>query len=287
MNVSDIVEKIAQMPERRTDVPTPPPVEVVAFVVRWSRNLKNWKVSTLADFARVSISTVERVERGERVSEDALDRIAVALGYEKGAYHTPRIPLGPEKAFESLVETYGHLEEVAVSPMKTHRAIREAAKCDGILVHRPDVPQAYDDDIANLAEYLDLASFVLAEWIESSFDDEPRRRKLYNDILDHIRGMERRGLTVLSGVMPAPQPTLPNWKIAVVSVTPKLTDPGAIKRSHVYVDKRSIALPMTGEPLKRAQPNKFTELGCKCPKVGVSPCARHRAPAGWPRRRGR
>ncbi|OCP01284.1 MULTISPECIES: helix-turn-helix transcriptional regulator [unclassified Ensifer] len=248
MNVSDIIEKIAQLPERRTDVPTPPPVEVVAFVVRWSRNLKNWKVSTLADFARVSISTVERVERGDRVSEEALDRIAVALGYEKGAYHAPRIPLGPEKAFESLVETYGHLEEVAVSPMKTHRAIREAAKCDGILLHRPDVPQTYDEDIANLAEYLDLASFVLADWIENSFDDEPRRRKLYNDILDHIRGMERRGLTVLSGVMPAPQPTLPNWKVAVVSVTPKLTDPGAIKRSHVYVDKRNVSLPMAGEP---------------------------------------
>jgi hypothetical protein len=58
--------------------------------------------------------------------------------------------------------------------------------------------------------YLDLASFVLADWIESSFDDEPLRRKLYNDILDHIKGMERRGLTVLSGVMSAPQPTLPS-----------------------------------------------------------------------------
>ncbi|MEY9629022.1 helix-turn-helix domain-containing protein [Sinorhizobium fredii] len=187
MNVQEILEKIAQTPERRKDVPTPPPVEVVAFVVRWSRSLKNWKVSTLADFARVSVSTVERVERGERVSEEALDRIALALGYEKGAFCAPRIPLGPEKAFENLVETYGYLEEVAVSPMKTHRAIREAAKCDGVLVHRPHVPETYDDDIANLAEYLDLASFVLADGIESAFDDEPRRRKLYNDILDYIK----------------------------------------------------------------------------------------------------
>ncbi|MGV2166180.1 helix-turn-helix domain-containing protein [Agrobacterium sp. 16-172Ci] len=248
MNVSDIVEKIAQMPERRTDAPTPPPVEVVAFVVRWSRNLKNWKISTLADFAGVSISTVERVERGETVSEEALDRIAVALGYEKGAFHTPRMPLGPEKAFESLVQAYGHLQEVAVSPMKTQRAIREAAKCDGVLLHRPDVPQMYDDDIANLAEYLDLASFVLGDWIENSFDEEPRRRKLYNDILDHIKGMERRGLTVLCGIIPAPQPKLPTWKIAIVSITPKLTDPGAIKRSYVYVDKRNVDLPMASEP---------------------------------------
>lgn len=66
----------------------------------------------------MSVSTVERVERGEKVSEESLDKIALALGYETGAFHTPRIPLGPEKAFESLVETYGHLEEVPVSPLK-------------------------------------------------------------------------------------------------------------------------------------------------------------------------
>ena len=61
--------------------------------MRQCRSLKNWKVSTLADFAPVSVSTVERVERGEKVGEEALDKIAIALGYEKGAFHAQRIPL--------------------------------------------------------------------------------------------------------------------------------------------------------------------------------------------------
>jgi len=44
-----------------------------------------WKVSTLADFARVPVSTVERVERAEKVSPENHDRIAVALGQPQRA----------------------------------------------------------------------------------------------------------------------------------------------------------------------------------------------------------
>jgi hypothetical protein len=51
------------------------------------------------------------------------------------------------------------MEAVAVAPMNIHRQIREAASCDALLMHRPDVPKVYDADLANLAEWLDLASF--------------------------------------------------------------------------------------------------------------------------------
>jgi hypothetical protein len=79
------------------DVPTAPPIELVAFVVRWNRGLRQWKTTTLADFARVSISTVERIERGEHVSDDALDRIAQAFGYEAGYFTATRLPWVPMK----------------------------------------------------------------------------------------------------------------------------------------------------------------------------------------------
>lgn len=73
MNVQQLLDKVVQMPRGETDVPTVPPRELVALVVRWARQMRDWKVSTLADFSRVSVSTVERVERGERVSEEFLD----------------------------------------------------------------------------------------------------------------------------------------------------------------------------------------------------------------------
>lgn len=242
MNAKEILDKIASSPERRTDVPTPPPVELVAFIVRWARSLRHWKVSTLADFARVSVSTVERVERAEKVSNEALDRIALALGYEMGAFHAPRIPLDPDQAAEEVADTLGNLEQVAVAPMKTHRAVREAMSCQAFLVHRPEVPDTYDQDIANLVEWLDFASFSLAEEFRDHAGEMPARRQLYTDILDCVIKMERRGLTVLVGVMYAPQPKLPNWKVAILSISPKLTDPGAVKRSQVFVDRRNIVL---------------------------------------------
>jgi transcriptional regulator with XRE-family HTH domain len=52
----------------------------------------------LADFACVSVSTIERVECGEKVSNEALDRIAQGLGYEPGRFTAPRYRLGPEQA---------------------------------------------------------------------------------------------------------------------------------------------------------------------------------------------
>jgi len=108
-------------------------------------------------------------------------------------------------------------------------------------MHRPDVPEVYDADLAGLNEWLDLASFILSTEIESAAS-ERGRRDLYNDILGCIGEIEKRGLTVLSGVMNAPQEGIPDWKVAVISVTPKLSDPGASKRRHVFVDRRIVAL---------------------------------------------
>jgi transcriptional regulator with XRE-family HTH domain len=242
MTTQDLLDNITQLPQRPVDVPTVPPIELVAFVVRWNRGLRQWKTTTLADFARVSVSTVERIERGERVSDEALDRIAQSFGYGAGYFTTPRLPLGAEATATSVVETYSNLEIVPVAPMKTHRAVRDAARCDAFLIYRPEVPEAYDDDIENLQEWLDLASFILSD-IAERLPSERGRRDLYNDILTCVGNLERRGLTVLSGVMPAPQDRLPDWKVAVISVTPRLTDPGAAKRRHLMVDRRVVALP--------------------------------------------
>lgn len=243
MTIRDMLDRIAGIAQCPVDVPTAPPIDLIAFVVRWNRSLRQWKLSTLADFARVSVSTVERVERGEKVSDKALDNIAQAFGYGAGYFTEPRLPGGADDAAASLIETYGYLEPVPVTPMKTHRAVRDAARCSAFLIHRPEVPDTYDADIENLLEWLDLASFVLSDLGDGLPSSERGRRDLYNEILTFIQELERRGLSVLSGVLHAPQEGLPDWKIAIVSVSPKLTDPGAPKRRHIMVDRRVFALP--------------------------------------------
>jgi transcriptional regulator with XRE-family HTH domain len=243
MTVQDLLDKVVRLPTEPSDIPEAPPVELVALIVRWNRGLRQWKKSTLASFACVSTSTIERVERGERVSEEALDKIALGFGYEAGYFTKPRIRIPKNEAEASLIDTIGNLEPVPVAPMRTHRAIREVSRCQAYLFHRPDVPEAYDADIENLREWLDLACFVLSTTGESLPPEERGRRGLYDDILNCIRELERRGLTILSGVMLAPQPGLPDWKVAIISVTPRLTDPGAAKRRNVMADRRVVALP--------------------------------------------
>jgi transcriptional regulator with XRE-family HTH domain len=241
MSYEDIINKVANLPAGPSDIPGVPAPELIGFVVRWERDLRQWKKSTLADFACVSVSTIERVERGEKVSVEALDCIAQGLGREPGYFTAPRYRLGPEQAAASLVETFGEMEAVAVAPMNTCQ-VREAARCHAFLMHRPDVTEIYDADLANLAEWLDLASFILSTETKRTSASKRGRRGLYNDILGCVREIEKRGLTVLSGVMNAPQEGIPDWKVAVISVTPKLSDPGALKRKHVLVDRRIVAL---------------------------------------------
>ena len=128
MGMQDLLDKIEQRAAARPEHPVPPPLELVGFVVRWERSLRNWKASTLAGFAGVSLSTIERVERGAKVSEAALDKMAQGLGYGAGHFTRPRLPKSREDALAELADTYGLLEIVPVAPMETERAIRKLAR---------------------------------------------------------------------------------------------------------------------------------------------------------------
>jgi len=134
------------------------------------------------------------------------------------------------------------MEAVKVRSLRTHHQLRELTKCDAILIHRPEIGSAYDEQVEELKEWIDLTAFVLATEISGDDCGEGRRRELYNDVLACVQRIEKRGVTVLAGVMDAPQFRFPDWRVAVVSLTPKLTDPGAPKRRFILVDKRCVAL---------------------------------------------
>jgi transcriptional regulator with XRE-family HTH domain len=55
-----------------------------------------WKVSALAGLAGVSVSTIERIGRGEKISDDALDCVANAFGHEAGYYARLRTPVAAQ-----------------------------------------------------------------------------------------------------------------------------------------------------------------------------------------------
>jgi len=131
MSTHDLLDRIARLDHTPSDEPVIPEPEVIGFFVSWVRKLRQWKQSTLADFARVSLSTVERVERGEKVSDEALERIAEALGYERGSFTAPRHRIGLEQAAAEVAEEFGQIEPVSVSPLRTQRQVRALATSHG------------------------------------------------------------------------------------------------------------------------------------------------------------
>lgn len=187
MTFDEILNAISNMDGPPRDEPRPPPRELIAFFVRWERQLRDWKQRTLADSAGISLSTVERVERAEKVSDACLDRIAAAFGHEPGYLTSPRLPMGQEKTIAKLVETFGEMEAVPVQRLSTQNQIRQFAQCHGCLIHRPEGEEGDDELISELREWFDLASFIIG--CSDLFEPprESRRRELYANILGCLR----------------------------------------------------------------------------------------------------
>ena len=241
MSSKDLFERLMEEPERPRDRPMRPSLALVGVIVRWERQLRQWKVTTLASFAGVSVSTVERVERGEVVTDEVLGKIAIAFGYASGRFWEPRIPLGRDAAVSQAVETYGDLVAVSVGEMTNEKAVREAASTDALVVHRPLLPAEYDRDVAILAELLDFISFQLSEVFASPASSPIPRRQLYAEVLGQIEDMRQRGVTVLSGVLTTEVRGFGDFKVAVVCISPKSVDPGAPKRRTMMLDRKMLA----------------------------------------------
>jgi len=205
VTLDKILEAILKMDTPLPNVARVPPPELIAFFVRWVRGLHQWKQQTLASFAGVSLSTVERVERAEKVSGECLDRIAVALGYEEGYFTAPRTSMSSDDAITKFLETWENLAPVAIKQLSTQSQIRHIGHCHGLLIHRPGVDKLFDDLLLELTEWLDLASFIIG-CPDGSLPNEGRRRELYTDILGCVRRLEHSGFNVLSGVMEMPLP---------------------------------------------------------------------------------
>lgn len=241
MTDAELVNRIAALPEADPGEMVVPDPLVIALCVRISRRSRSWKVATLADFARVSVSSVERVERAEIVSLTVLQRVAQALGYERDAFVAARAAIGMEAAAARVEERWDNLVTVPVERLATQSIIRRIVAADGFLLVPGDLPETYAGDVEALSEWLDLASFQLAKRDGFVLDSDPLRlRRLYADVLAHVGRMERRGLTVLAGVIPSIGEA-PIASVAVIQITARLADPGAPKHKTIQVDRSIVA----------------------------------------------
>ncbi len=204
--------------------------------------------------AGVSPSSIERIERGERVSDATLRKVAVAVNQNEDAFTAERIPLGHDKVKQRLVAwaaPYEGMTMVSVSHFTKQRQVRELSRCDGALFHGSLLRDEAQSPLEALREWIDLAGFVRATQENDAFiRNEPftRMREFNKDVLAAVREVERAGhATALTGCYDA------EWlctdsttaashampiKVGLVAFFPKEIDPCAIKRQILWAPKQ-------------------------------------------------
>jgi transcriptional regulator with XRE-family HTH domain len=224
-----------------------PPPETIAHIVKLNRGMLGCKQEALASMAGVSLSTVERIERGEKVSPESLDRVACVLGYKVGDFTAPRVPLTVEQMASRFADAGAPFldnEPVPVRHLRTQPQIAALARTQLYLLDGARLGEGYDDEMAALRELLDFVVFILQSDDDRSspiIRSEPvSRRKLYTMTLDLIADIERKANAVaLGGTYRAPtnSPLLPEAEVAVIGFFPRKTDPAAAQRKFLLAPK--------------------------------------------------
>jgi transcriptional regulator with XRE-family HTH domain len=215
----------------------------IANFVKLQRTFNGWKQDMLAAEAGVSLATVSRVERGQKVRPAQLRKLARALGKPEDEFVRERVRPTPEEAAANFVEifawTVGRVP-VAVAPFRTELQLRATLATFSLLLVS-DLDDDAAEDVAELREWLDLASFVQAERdgvIGPKPDRDFRVRRLWRDVLDCVERLERaHAAVVLTGTYAAePLTGGEPIKIAVVAIQSRRRNPAASTITTLWAD---------------------------------------------------
>lgn len=213
-----------------------PPADTIANFVKLQRAFYGWKRETLAALAQVSLSTVERVERGETVRATSLKKLALALNQAPDAFTAERVPLSEADALATLIETFSWMNDtvpVDVAPLRHEAQLRALTDTDVSIVTSDLEGDEAACEVDGLREHLDLTSFVRAEdgtllpKRERSF----RLRALYKDVLKTALQIEHKYKAVcLAGNYEATSST-PGYdvvRVGVIAIRSREHNPAAV-----------------------------------------------------------
>lgn len=224
--------------------------------------LRRARQGTLASFAGLSLSSIQRIERGDSVSNECLDKVAIALDYKVGDLTNARIPLALNAAAEFLEDALkpfeGHIW-IDVSPVRAQRQVRDFGMCHTYIIDTGRLEVDASADVNQLAEWLDLVAFLTCDEVRRTDRERRRieRRRLYGRVLAHVHEIELRAHAVaLGGTYEARtnHPYLPKAKVALIGFFPRMTDPSALRRRQLLVPER-IDVVHTAESNARDRPS--------------------------------
>ena len=216
--------------------PRAPAPDTIAEFVKLQRSFYGWKRETLAAFAQVSVSTVERVERGETVRASSLEKLALALNQARDVFTAERVPLSQAEALALLVNHFSYLNgtvPVDVAPLRHEAQLRALTDTEVAIVTSDLEGENAACEIDGLREYLDLTSFVRAEdgTLLPKRQRSFRLRALYKNVLEAALEIERKYKAVcLAGAYEAKSSTSGHdvVRVGVIAVRSRERNPAAM-----------------------------------------------------------
>ena len=157
MSIGRLLKKIMELPPKGAGEIVVPDPAVVGLDIRWARELRRWKKSALATLADVSLSTVERIERGERITDESLKRIDRHLAIRL-APSPPRDQLCLKKKPLRISANCLCRWSTSTSRPSHERQLRALANCHSYLPYLVDVSDEAKPSVLNFIEWLDLAA---------------------------------------------------------------------------------------------------------------------------------
>ena len=164
----------------------------VAFV---RKEVLGWKQLALAVEAGVTERTVQRVERGERVSDETLQKIALGLRLPENAFvgprYVPTVQEAAEKAAKALTEVFQARKLVDVQPVTQANDVDQILGAQVWLIDDDAVTEPACELAASLKE-------VVRDWGDLYSGLSPlERRKACLGVLETIQEIEGRGYPLL------------------------------------------------------------------------------------------
>ena len=168
------------------------PEEIGRTVVMFRKAL-DWKQLTLALEAGLTERTIQRIERGEKVDENTLRKIAKALRLQENAFVGPRYV--PSES-ELLAEFENTLKEITVIEARTFASLKD---CDAVLHTHGFIvdDRAAGDELAE-----DVAAFkdLTRDWMDLYGDISVSEQvEACRSVLESAQRIEAKGYQIRFG----------------------------------------------------------------------------------------
>lgn len=165
----------------------------IALLVRSSREARQWSQETLAEIAKVTVRTVQRIEAGEPSAVDSRRALAVALGYEDpDTFNRPHvIPTAEElqRQQEEFEREHLILDSVGVTTGRQLATLFETSTMD-ISTPAASMPEAAQQEFATLLDYLRDYRDIASEY------SEVQKLDVHSDLQQHLDAIATAGFAI-------------------------------------------------------------------------------------------